>query len=112
MAYSDPWEYNSYDGLGFSNAAQASAWQSAAAAPAVNYASSGSYNWGNLTQGLLGVADTYLKTDAAVRMQQNQYGQRYLEGQALSYSNASGLTVPPGLLLIGGLVAFVMLAKD
>lgn len=112
MAYADPWEYNSYDGLTFSSAADAASWQNFAAAPAVNYANSGGgYNWGGITQGLFGLADTWLKADTAVKLQQNAYGQRYLEGEALRLSANGGLTIPPGLLLLGGIAAFVMLAK-
>lgn len=71
-----------------------------------------SFDWGGVTSGLFGLADTYLKADTAVKMQQASDGRRYVEGQALQPRPSSALSIPTELLIIGGLVALAMFAKS
>lgn len=71
-----------------------------------------SFDWGSVTGGLFGLADTWLRADTAVRMQQSADGRRYLEGQPVRQAPSSSLSIPTELIVIGGLVALVMLAKS
>ncbi|HJV24568.1 MAG TPA: hypothetical protein VJ673_02730 [Aromatoleum sp.] len=84
-------------------------WESDYAASNAGAATSGnSFNYG---AGLFGLANTYLKTDAAIRMQQSQDGRRYMEGQPYVQRNG-GLTLSPGLLLLLVVGAIAYAAKD
>lgn len=82
--------------------------------PGVNYAwesaGASSFDWGGVTGGLFGLADTWLKADTAVKLQKAQDGRRYLEGQVMRQPGA--LTIPADLLILGGLAALFFLMKD
>lgn len=67
--------------------------------------------WSSFGAGLLGLADTYVRADAAVKVQQNAAGVRYLEGEAGRVPAAAPLVISPGLLLLLGVGAVVMLSK-
>lgn len=86
--------------------------------PGVNYAwepyvggGGSGVNWGQVTNGLFGLANTWMQTDAAMKMQRAQDGRLYMEGQP-TVMRESSLQIPTSLIIIGGLVAVVMLAKD
>lgn len=81
-------------------------------------ATSGGSSWG---QGIFGLASEWLRYDAQkeimgrqaqISMQQAADGRRYMEGQPVVMNQGGGLVLSPGLLLIGALVAFAMMAKD
>lgn len=99
------WESNSYDWM---SPTSGGAWASPAAAA---YSSPSSFDWGSVLNQSFGLANTYLKADTALKMQRAN-GRNYLEGEALRVGGPGGLTIPPIWLLIGGVAAFVMLAKD
>lgn len=114
MSYSgsDPWGYNSYDGMNFSNSADAASW---AAAGGSGGALTPSFQVnGNYLDSLTRLADTYLRVNGAVEMQKADNGRlTYREGQAGYAMQAPvGFSISPGLLVLAGLGVFLFMAKD
>lgn len=76
------------------------------------YGQASGTNWGAIGQGFLGLANTWVQADATIKMQKAMDGrQAYVEGQPIVMKQ-DGVQISGGLLLLLGIGALVMLAKD